>query len=91
MSTRSRTRAAAAAASAPVVAAAPTSKVKGKAAKATPTDGQTEKENDRYHTNAKVDGKARQSAAKLYCLCRKGDDGSPMVLCSECQDWSAIF
>lgn len=23
----------------------------------------------------------------VYCLCRKGDDGKPMVLCGACNDW----
>ncbi|KAI0794043.1 hypothetical protein C8Q74DRAFT_1246565 [Fomes fomentarius] len=35
-------------------------------------------------------GKARvtrRGAAKQYCLCKKPDDGSPMIRCSTCKDW----
>ncbi|KAJ3824385.1 hypothetical protein EV361DRAFT_927257 [Lentinula raphanica] len=24
---------------------------------------------------------------KVYCTCRKGDDGTPMIHCSQCNDW----
>lgn len=24
---------------------------------------------------------------EVFCLCRKGDDGRPMVFCAECSDW----
>ncbi|KAJ3795231.1 hypothetical protein GGU11DRAFT_709595 [Lentinula aff. detonsa] len=24
---------------------------------------------------------------KSYCTCKKGDDGTPMIHCSECKDW----
>ncbi|KAJ4469523.1 transcription factor S-II, central domain-containing protein [Lentinula aciculospora] len=24
---------------------------------------------------------------KMYCTCEKGDDGTPMINCSECKDW----
>lgn len=27
------------------------------------------------------------TAAEVFCLCRKGDDGKPMVFCAECNDW----
>ncbi|PIL25119.1 transcription factor [Ganoderma sinense ZZ0214-1] len=34
-------------------------------------------------------GKARAAkrGAKTYCLCKKADDGSPMIHCSTCKDW----
>ncbi|RDB20911.1 Transcription factor bye1 [Hypsizygus marmoreus] len=28
-----------------------------------------------------------RSAAPVYCICQKGDDGSPMVQCGECRIW----
>ncbi|OCH87397.1 hypothetical protein OBBRIDRAFT_759875 [Obba rivulosa] len=43
--------------------------------------------------NAKVNGektkgKAKPRAtAKVYCFCRKPDDGTPMILCAHCKEW----
>ena len=31
--------------------------------------------------------KATKRGAKTYCLCKKVDDGSPMIHCSSCKDW----
>lgn len=31
------------------------------------------------------------SLSLLDCTCTRGDDGSPMILCTECQTWYAIF
>ncbi|KAJ3815288.1 hypothetical protein F5876DRAFT_31060 [Lentinula aff. lateritia] len=27
------------------------------------------------------------TADKIYCSCKKGDDGTPMIYCSECKEW----
>ena len=32
---------------------------------------------------------SRSRAPKAYCLCRKPDDKSPMILCSQCNEWCA--
>ena len=87
MSTRSRAKAAAAAfasAASPSTASPPAIKPpKGKSRSAKPDDG-PEKENDRAQTTTKVN----KGAQNVYCICRKGDDGSPMIFCSHCQEWS---
>ncbi|KAJ7504346.1 hypothetical protein B0H11DRAFT_1905589 [Mycena galericulata] len=31
--------------------------------------------------------KRTKSPPPVYCVCRKGDDGTPMVNCGECEDW----
>lgn len=28
-----------------------------------------------------------EKSNEAFCLCRKGDDGRPMVFCAECHDW----
>ncbi|KAJ7116023.1 hypothetical protein C8R44DRAFT_587834, partial [Mycena epipterygia] len=30
---------------------------------------------------------AKSPTPAIYCLCRKGDDGSPMVNCGQCDEW----
>lgn len=35
----------------------------------------------------KAKTKAAAAAKKVYCLCKKPDDGTPMVNCAECKDW----
>lgn len=30
----------------------------------------------------------RAAAKKMYCVCKQPDDGTPMVNCSECKNWS---
>lgn len=35
--------------------------------------------------------KASKRGAKTYCLCKKVDDGSPMIHCSSCKDWYALL
>ncbi|PCH44335.1 hypothetical protein WOLCODRAFT_133175 [Wolfiporia cocos MD-104 SS10] len=49
------------------------------------------------HTdNAKVNGvkkgktkpRATSKASKVHCLCRRPDDGSPMIRCDDCKEWS---
>lgn len=44
------------------------------------------KENARLNGN-KTKGRAKLKSSKVYCSCRKGDDGSPMILCAECNEW----
>lgn len=34
-----------------------------------------------------IQRKSRAAAKKNYCVCKQPDDGTPMVNCSECQDW----
>ena len=36
---------------------------------------------------ASAKAKAPRKGSKAYCLCRKPDDGSPMIHCSTCKDW----
>ena len=31
--------------------------------------------------------KAKKSLKSVLCFCSKGDDGSPMILCSACKIW----
>lgn len=31
--------------------------------------------------------KETRASAKIYCLCKQLDDGTPMVHCAECSDW----
>ena len=31
--------------------------------------------------------KSKAAAKKEYCICKRPDDGTPMVSCSECKDW----
>jgi len=47
-----------------------------------------DKENTKL-SGSKVKGKARpgSKAFKMHCLCRKPDDGSPMIRCEECKKW----
>ncbi|KAK7012207.1 transcription elongation regulator [Favolaschia claudopus] len=49
-------------------------------------------ENDRPKTLLKAKSTSNGKRVKspnpaVYCLCKKGDDGSPMVNCAECDDW----
>ncbi|KAH8093285.1 hypothetical protein BXZ70DRAFT_392172 [Cristinia sonorae] len=55
-----------------------------------------DKENSTVHGNTiklppvSAKPKPRSSkprAPKVHCLCKKPDDGSPMILCSECNEW----
>ncbi|KAG5647794.1 hypothetical protein DXG03_007716 [Asterophora parasitica] len=38
-------------------------------------------------STAVAKGKSLRSAPEVYCTCQKGDDGSPMVQCGECNVW----
>ncbi|KAJ7760574.1 hypothetical protein B0H16DRAFT_1884744 [Mycena metata] len=45
-------------------------------------------ENDKPKAIPKTKPKRTKSPIPaIYCLCRKGDDGSPMVNCGECDEW----
>ena len=33
-------------------------------------------------------GNARIDTIDVYCSCRSADDGSPMVQCDRCEEWS---
>ena len=35
----------------------------------------------------KANGAKESSMKPVDCICSRGDDGSPMILCSECQIW----
>ncbi|KAJ6518807.1 hypothetical protein C8R45DRAFT_5653 [Mycena sanguinolenta] len=80
MSTRTRTRTASAAAAT-------------KSSKATPAKSKRSDdiENDRPKPAPKSKSSKQQRVKSptpaVYCLCRKGDDGSPMVNCGECEEW----
>ncbi|KAL1747823.1 hypothetical protein HDZ31DRAFT_80123 [Schizophyllum fasciatum] len=43
----------------------------------------------RRHSSAKVSGSRRRKdhVENVYCVCRAGDDGRPMIYCSNCDDW----
>ncbi|KAE9397075.1 hypothetical protein BT96DRAFT_823811 [Gymnopus androsaceus JB14] len=42
-------------------------------------------------STAQVKGKARATSSTTsdqpFCTCKKGDDGTPMIHCTECKDW----
>jgi len=39
----------------------------------------------------KANGAKESSTKPVDCICSRGDDGSPMILCSECQIWCVRF
>ncbi|KAJ6581496.1 hypothetical protein B0H19DRAFT_508856 [Mycena capillaripes] len=85
MSTRARTRTASTA-KPPSVKPAPKSKQPAKPKRS------DDIENDRPKTTPNIKPKrAKSSTPAVYCLCRKGDDGSPMVNCGECDEWYVFF
>ncbi|KAJ7043631.1 hypothetical protein C8F04DRAFT_1366635 [Mycena alexandri] len=78
MSTRARTRTLS-------VSKTPTSARSKAASKPKRSD---DIENDKPKTTPKTKSKRTKSPTPaIYCLCRKGDDGSPMVNCGECDEW----
>lgn len=100
MSTRARTRAAASASAAASVAKPESStsaqkplKLIGqvrKSVKGNKATEQIEKENVNGKSVQGVAKKGRSKATTLkpvHCMCSMGDDGSPMILCSECKIW----
>ncbi|KAI0731322.1 hypothetical protein C8Q76DRAFT_691152 [Earliella scabrosa] len=44
-----------------------------------------EKENVKMNGSGKA--RVTRKGSKAYCVCRKPDDGSPMIHCSTCKDW----
>lgn len=42
---------------------------------------------DKATKNLNVKGKTKKSLKSVLCFCSKDDDGSPMILCSECKIW----
>lgn len=106
MSTRT-TRSKANSAQNPAAAAspAPPSKTVTKASKVNSKsqdlDVQAGKENNSVKvpaagkSTAQVKGKARATSSTTsdqpFCTCKKGDDGTPMIHCTECKDWYVGF
>ncbi|KAF7356595.1 Transcription elongation regulator [Mycena venus] len=85
MSTRTRTRTTSAAA--PSVKAA-TSKASKPPATTPKSKRNSDIENDRpKQKSSSKAANAKSSTPAVYCVCRKGDDGSPMVGCVECDEW----
>ncbi|KAJ6591535.1 hypothetical protein DFH09DRAFT_1273453 [Mycena vulgaris] len=82
MSTRARTRTASTAAKTPPAKPAPKSKTIPKPKRS------EDAENDKPKPAPKAKSKrSKSSTPASYCLCRKGDDGSPMVNCGQCEEW----
>lgn len=52
---------------------------------------QVENKENAKMNGGKAKGKAKPRTAskgsKVHCLCRKSDDGSPMIRCEECKEW----
>lgn len=40
--------------------------------------------------NGRRTGKEKKVLESVDCICSKGNDGSPMILCSECRIWCVI-
>ncbi|KAJ7708675.1 hypothetical protein B0H17DRAFT_1030445 [Mycena rosella] len=81
MSTRARTRTAS--------TAKPPSPKPAAKPKAPPKSKRSEDiENDKPKPTPKTKSKrAKSSTPAIYCVCRKSDDGSPMVNCGQCDEW----
>ncbi|PWN37836.1 uncharacterized protein FA14DRAFT_170608 [Meira miltonrushii] len=43
--------------------------------------------NEEKADSEKSGEKSIRNAAEEFCICRKGDDGKPMVLCANCNEW----
>ncbi|KAK0188946.1 hypothetical protein F5146DRAFT_688014 [Armillaria mellea] len=89
MSTRT-TRARAALGSTPPSSSAPVkqpAKPKGRTDSAHKVTAHPEKENEKSGTKLKSTRTKATKSKKVYCICRKGDDGTPMIQCAECTDW----
>lgn len=52
-------------------------------------DGVNEEKADSEMSGQGIAGKREKSTEKAeeFCICRKGDDGKPMVLCAVCSKW----
>lgn len=48
---------------------------------------QDEKENMKVNGPSGRTRVTRKSSSKPYCICKKPDDGSPMIHCASCKDW----
>ncbi|OJT02887.1 hypothetical protein TRAPUB_6557 [Trametes pubescens] len=48
---------------------------------------QDEKENVKMNGPSGRARVTRKSSSKPYCICKKPDDGSPMIHCTSCKDW----
>lgn len=89
MSTRSKTKLAAASTS--KAAIQESQKLIQKATSRKPTEvslsdsDQLEKENVKVKKPSKTAKKKARKA--IFCTCRRGDDGSPMVYCGQCKIW----
>ncbi|SJL03788.1 uncharacterized protein ARMOST_07145 [Armillaria ostoyae] len=89
MSTRT-TRARVALGSTPPSSSAPVkqpAKPKGRTDSAHKVTAHPEKENEKSGTKLKSIRTKTTKSKKVYCICRKGDDGTPMIQCAECTDW----
>lgn len=55
----------------------------------TQEEGVTEQMADSEKSGKEVTDKREKSSEKAeeFCICRKGDDGKPMVLCANCDEW----
>ncbi|KAJ7890537.1 hypothetical protein B0H14DRAFT_3081675 [Mycena olivaceomarginata] len=85
MSTRARTRTTSAAAAATVKPA--TSKASKAATAKSKRSDDIENDRPKPAPKTKSSKRAKSPTPAVYCLCRKGDDGSPMVNCGECDEW----
>jgi hypothetical protein len=63
-------------------------KVEADAVPQAKTNGKSRARTSRAGTSGKA---ASKKNAKMYCTCKKGDDGTPMVYCAECNDWYALY
>lgn len=43
--------------------------------------------NEQKAESEKSGEKSSEKVAEEFCICRKGDDGKPMVLCANCNEW----
>lgn len=46
-----------------------------------------EDENNDDNNDATASEAASEEDDGVYCICRKGNDGSPMICCSQCEEW----
>ncbi|CAL1715045.1 unnamed protein product [Somion occarium] len=52
-----------------------------------PTDKENTKVSGHKPETKSTRAKTKAKAPKVYCTCKKPDDGTPMILCSECKEW----
>lgn len=46
---------------------------------------------DKTSKISNVKSKSKKSLRSVLCFCSKDDDGSPMILCSECKIWYVYY